>query len=377
MATDSLEVVITEQVEVFTNADPLVLESGARLAPVTVVYETYGELNNEGTNAVLVCHALTADAHAAGYHSHDDKAPGWWDGLIGPGRALDTERYFVICPNILGSCYGTTGPRSLCPETGKPYQMSFPPFTVRDIVNVQKKILDLIGVKQLATVTGSSLGGMQALEWAIMYPNFCASVIPISTSAKQSAWCIALNSIARAAITNDPAWDNGHYSRQPKGMGVARMVGMISYRSPMEFEQRFGRDFRGSNLLDTAGKYEVEHYLLHQAEKLVERFDANTYLYLSRAMDLHDITRNRGALDQVLRTFAGPVLCIGVSSDIRYPVREQKELARLIPNARYAEIESVHGHDAFLIEFDQMNRIIKSFLPGTNENGAGRLSMNF
>ncbi len=355
----------TQFVTLYDERDPFVLECGKTLAPLTVAYETYGRLNEAGTNAVLICHALTANAHAAGYHSPEDETPGWWDALIGPRRAFDTKKYFVVCPNILGSCYGTTGPSSDNPKTDKPYRLSFPQFTIRDLVAVQKKLLEKLGVNRLAAVCGSSLGGTQVLEWGVTYPDFCETIIPISTSARQSAWCIGLNAIARAAIMSDPAWNNGFYSQQPmQGLATARMVGMVSYRSAEEFERRFGRKRQNGSgdRFDAENFFQVEGYLRRQGEKLGKRFDANTYLYLSRAMDLHDVTYGRSPLPEVLGSIKARVLCLGVSSDIRYPTREQKELARFIPQARYAEIDSIHGHDAFLIEFEQLTALIKTFL---------------
>lgn len=339
-------------VELFNDRNPLVLESGAQLAPVHVAYETYGRLNDDGTNAILICHALTANAHAAGKHSAIEKTSGWWDPLIGPGRAFDTDRYFIVCPNILGSCYGTTGPATLNPLTGELYGLDFPQFTVRDIVTVQKKLLDFLRVRQLVTISGSSLGGMQVLEWPLMYPEFCKSIIPISTAATQTAWCIALNIAARAAIINDPDWNYGDYERQPaKGLTLARMIGMISYRSGAEFDQRFGHD-----------SYQIESYLRYQGEKLVSRFDANTYLYLTRAMDFHDITRERGTLENVLAKVDCPVCCIGFSSDVRYPVSNQEEIVKHTPNSELHVLDSIHGHDSFLIEFDAMSEVIREFV---------------
>ncbi len=358
-------IVATQTATFYENSDPLLLECGKTLAPVTVAYETYGHLNGEGTNAVLICHALTANAHAAGYHSTSDEAPGWWDGLIGPQRAFDPRKYFVVCPNILGSCYGTTGPASINPATGVSYRTTFPQFTVRDLIAVQKKLLDRLGVKRLAAVCGSSLGGMQTLEWGATYPDFCETIIPISTAARQSAWCIGLNTAARSAIMSDPVWNQGFYEQQPRhGLTTARMIGMLSYRSAEELEQRFGRRRQNFSLdrFDANNLFEVESYLQYQGEKLGKRFDANTYIYLSRAMDLHDVTHGRAALPEVLGSIKARTLCIGVSSDLRYPTREQKEIVRFTPNAVYQEIDSIHGHDAFLIEFDQLNAIIKNFL---------------
>lgn len=289
--------------------------------------------------------------------------PGWWDGLIGPGKAFDTDKYYVVCSNILGSCYGTTGPSTFNPKTGQPYRASFPAITVRDIVRVQKRLLEILGVRQLVTVCGSSLGGMQVLEWGIMYPDFCKTIIPISTSFKQSAWCVALNTIARTSIMSDPDWNEGNYLDQPRrGLSLARMVGMVSYRSPEELEQRFGRERQGGNIFDFSNQFQVESYLAYQGQKLVERFDANTYITLSRVMDLHDVGRGRGETRDVLQSIKARTLCVGVSSDIRYPTREQKELVTAIPDARYDEVQSIHGHDAFLIEFEQLNRIIHHFL---------------
>jgi homoserine O-acetyltransferase len=346
------QLVRTQCVELFNYRNPLVLESEAELAPVRVAYETYGRLNEDGTNAILICHALTANAHAAGKHSAIEKISGWWDPLIGPGRTFDTDRYFVVCPNILGSCYGTTGPASLNPSTGELYRLEFPQFTVRDIVTVQKKLLDFLGVRQLVTISGSSLGGMQVLEWPLIFPEFCKSIIPISTAARQTAWCIALNIAARTAIINDPDWNHGDYERQPaNGLSLARMIGMISYRSGAEFEQRFGHDHN-----------QIESYLRYQGEKLVSRFDANTYLYLTRAMDFHDITRGRDDLPSVLAQIDCPVCCIGFSSDVRYPVSYQAEIVKHIPNAELHILDSIHGHDSFLIEFEAMTGVIQDFM---------------
>jgi homoserine O-acetyltransferase len=362
---DTRNLVETKFHTLYDDRNPLALECGKTLAPVTVAYETYGRLNSAGDNAVLICHALTANAHAAGYHAATDEAPGWWDGLIGPQRAFDSRKYFIVCPNILGSCYGTTGPASINPATGEPYRLSFPPFTIRDLVAVQKKLLERLGVNRLVTVCGSSLGGMQVLEWGLTHPEFCESIIPISTAARQSAWCIGLNAAARAAIMGDPAWNGGFYSEQPRqGLATARMIGMLSYRSAEEFEQRFGRERQRDSAdgFEADNLFQVENYLRYQGEKLGRRFDANTYIYLSRAMDWHDVTRGRAPLPEVLGSLRPRTLCLGVVSDIRYPTREQKEIVRHAPHAVYAEIDSVHGHDAFLIEFAQLNHLIKEFL---------------
>ncbi len=358
-------------VRVFTEEKPLKLELGGTLSPVDVAYETYGTLNSEGTNAILVCHALTGNAHAANLPPHQNGQPGWWDGVIGPGKGFDTDRYFVISSNFLGSCYGTTGPVSINPSTGKPYQADFPQMTVRDMVRVQYELVVALGVKRLVTVAGGSLGGMQVLEWGLLYPDIIDSLLPIATAARHSPWCIALNEAARLAIMNDPAWNDGRYSDQPaQGLALARMVAMISYRSAQSLNAKFGRavqrEHSGKEYRDPFARgrelFQVESYLRYQGKKLVDRFDANAYLAITRAMDLHDVSSGRGTVAGALGTITARVLSIGIDSDVLYPVEEQKELAGLIPHSRYAEIHSPHGHDAFLIEFEAMNTLIREFL---------------
>ena len=375
MKTITKNIIETKSIKLFNETNPLVMDIGEKLAPVTVAYETYGRLNTEGTNVILVCHALTGSAHAAGYSSEDPKSVGWWDSFIGEGKPLDTTKYFVICSNFLGGCYGTTGSISINPKTHKPYGLSFPQMTVRDMVRVQKALIDFLGVKKIKTVIGGSLGGMQALEWALMYPELVDSIIPIATAARHSAWSVGLNDIARQAIMNDPDWRGGEYydyGQPEKGLSLARQVAMISYRSEQEFEQRFGRERIKKNgkvktyYYDPENLFQVESYLRYQGKKLVDRFDANTYLYISEAMDLHDITFERGSIDEVLGSIKAPTLNIGIDSDVLYPVREQKEISRHISNAVYREISSPYGHDAFLIEFEQMSSIVKEFLKKVN-----------
>jgi homoserine O-acetyltransferase len=351
------------------------LESGESLPSVTVAYETYGKLNEKGTNVILICHALTGDAHVSDYtyknnglasNSNQNKQKGWWDELIDTGKAFDPEKYFVICSNILGGCYGTTGPTSINPSTGKIYGAGFPIVTVRDIVNLQYKLLTAIGVNKIQAIAGGSLGGMQVLEWAIMYPEFVEKIIPIATAARHSAWCIGLNETARKAIMDDPIWKNGDYDIQPRsGLSTARMIAMISYRSFESFNKKFGREIKNNDKLTNSKldlNFQIENYLHYQGNKLVDRFDANTYITISKAMDLHDVSRGRSSLAETLGSIKAKALCIGINSDILYPPSEQKEIASLIPNSRYYEIDSIHGHDAFLIEFDQLNRLIKNWM---------------
>lgn len=372
----------TNFIKLFDEKSPLKLENGAQLDEVNVAYQTYGKLNSEGTNAILVCHALTGNAHAAGFldslendnNSKPDLVnkyskiikdnPGWWDSLIGPHRTIDTNKYFVICPNILGSCYGTTGPTSISPKLGHSYNMQFPVVSVRDMVKVQKKLIDQLNVNKLEMVIGGSLGGMQVLEWAVMFPELVKSIVPIATAARHSAWAVGFNELQRSAIMSDPAWNKGNYKNQPStGLANARKIAMISYRTQASFEKKFGRERTKSTLYyKPSNSFQIQNYLVHQGKKLVERFDTNAYIYLTYAMDLYDLSYDRDKLGSVLNNVSCKSLCIGINSDILYPATEQKEIAILLQNSKYAEINSIHGHDAFLIEFDQLDKIITDFI---------------
>lgn len=360
--TDPL-LVTTQSMTLFQDA-PLRMEVGAELGPVEVAYEAYGTLNAAGDNAILICHALTGSAHAAWYNHADEKTPGWWDPLIGPGRAFDTDKYFVLCTNILGGCYGTTGPTSIDPKTGKPYRMRFPQMSIRDMVTVQKAACDRLGIKKLVTIAGGSMGGMQVLEWALLYPEMVGSIIPMATAGRHSAWCVGLHEPQRAAILLDPDFKGGDYESQPaRGLGIARAIAMITYRAEQEYGLKFKRDrVRPGAFFDRDNLFQVESYLRYQGQKLVERFDAVTYLLITWAMDQHDIARDRGSYEEVLSSIRCPALCSGISSDWLYPPSEQKEIAKYIPRARYFEIDSIHGHDAFLIEWDQVTAALRAFM---------------
>ncbi|GFN23503.1 MAG: homoserine O-acetyltransferase [Thermoanaerobacteraceae bacterium] len=349
----------------------LVLECGKKLGPITVAYETYGRLNSAGDNAILVLHALTGSAHVAGWHRIGERKPGWWDPMVGPGRPLDTDRFFVVCSNVLGGCYGTTGPASLNPATGKPYGLDFPLVTIRDMVRVQKALLDHLGVKHLVTAVGGSMGGMQALEWGVLYPDFMSSVIVIAAPGRTSAMNIAFNAVQREAIYNDPAWRGGDYYGTPgpeRGLALARMIGTITYKSDESWSFKFARAMNGrpGDLFCLDGRFEVENYLHYQGRKLVERFDANCYLYLTKAMDLHDVGRGFNSYEEALARIKCPCLAIGISSDILFPTYQVKEIAEIINQgggrAFYWELNSPYGHDAFLIEFAKLGAMLREFL---------------
>jgi len=363
----------------YTFANPpheFVLECGEKLSPITVAYETYGRLNPSGDNAILILHALTGSAHAAGRHKEDDRKPGWWDPMVGPGRPLDTDRYFVICSNVLGSCYGTTGPSSLNPITGKPYGLDFPVVTVRDMVRVQRVLLKALGVKRLVTAIGGSLGGMQALEWGVLYPELLSSLIVIAAPGRTSAMNIAFNTVQREAIYMDPAWQGGNYYGTPgpeRGLALARMIGTITYKSDESWTFKFGRVMNGQpgDFFRLGSRFEVENYLYYQGRKLVERFDANCYLYLTKAMDLHDVGRGFSSYEEALSRIKCPCLVIGISSDILYPPYQVKEIADIINKtggrAVYKELVSPYGHDAFLIEFTKLGAMVAEFLKEIDE----------
>jgi homoserine O-acetyltransferase len=352
----------------------LTLTSGKTVAPLDIAYETFGALSPARDNAILIVHALTGDSHCAGYYGDDpDERPGWWNELIGPGKAFDTQRYFIICSNALGGCSGTTGPPSLSPATGEPYGLSFPVFTIRDMVNTQKLLLDHLGIARLLCVSGGSLGGMNVLDWAVAYPDMVSSIIPVSTCGRLSPQGIGFSEVQRQAIIRDPKWANGAYDpndpdAQPThGLAVARMIGNITYRSAESMHRQFGRRRRSEAPPDRFGqRFEIESYLQHMGEKFIDRFDANSYIYLTKAMDFYDIAEGCASLEEAAAGIKCKSLFIAFRSDWLFPPQETEELVEALRavgrEAEYHEVESDYGHDAFLVEYPKYAYLIKRFL---------------
>ena len=354
--------------------DELPLQFGGSFGPVTLAYETWGTLNSDAGNAILLTHALTGDAHAHDDRCPDDPRAAWWNPLIGPGRAFDTEKYFVICSNVLGGCYGSTGPTSLDPLTERPYGLRFPLVTIRDMVNAQRKLIDHLGVRRLEMVAGGSVGGQQALEWAVSYPEMVRKVAVVAATAALTAQAVAFSEVERQAIMADPRWQGGDYAPgqgPDAGLAIARMLAMITYQSEELMEKRFARRPARRRNISTpsgyatfGGPFDVESYLYHQGEALVRRFDANSYLYLSRAMDLYDVSEGHASLEAALRRIKSRALFIGIRSDFLFPAARVRQLAEQVSQAggqaSYIELDSPHGHDAFLKEWDQMTAALNS-----------------
>jgi homoserine O-acetyltransferase len=346
--------------------ETLELDCGATLAPVDCAYETYGELNADKSNAILVTHAFSGDAHAAG-------EGGWWANMIGPGKGFDTDRYFVICANVLGGCRGTTGPGSLNPANGCPWGMSFPAITIADMVRLQKKLIDHLGIERLLAVAGGSMGGMQALEWAVSFPDRVLATLPIATTARHSAQQIAFNEVGRQAIMADPDWQGGnYYDRRPpaRGLAVARMVGHITYMSDESMREKFGRRLRSSD------EFEVESYLKYRGYKFVDRFDANSYIYITRAMDSYDLTQH-GSLPSLFENIATRFLVISFTSDWLYPSYQSLEIVSALRSRNcdvaYVNLSARYGHDSFLVEVKEQTELVRGFLASTlRESGHTR-----
>ena len=353
--------------------DSITVDSGPVLGPVDVAYETYGRLNPAKSNAILVLHAFSGDAHAAGIGPETGK-PGWWDNMIGPGKAFDTDKYFVICSNVLGGCRGTTGPASIDPVTGRPYAMSFPVITIGDMVRLQKMLIDHLGIRRLLGVAGGSMGGMQALEWAVAYPDSVAAVLPIATTARHSAQQIAFNEVGRQAIMADPDWNEGNYygGKLPgRGLAVARMVGHITYMSDDSMKEKFGRRLRGKDEFgyDFSAEFEVESYLRYRGTQFVDRFDANSYLFITKAMDYFDLANGFGSLGAALERATARFLVISFTSDWLYPSYQSLEVVSALRSRNrdvaYCELPSNYGHDAFLVDVGEQTELVRGFLAST------------
>ena len=361
----------TMNTEYFTFAEPpneLTLESGEKLGPITLAYETYGKLNSQKSNAVLVLHALSGDAHAAGLHKGDRK-PGWWDVMIGPGKGLDTKKYFIICANVLGGCQGSTGPSSINPKTGRHYGLQFPIITIGDMVNAQCHLIDNLGIEKILTVIGGSMGGMQVLQWMVSYPNRIRSAIPIATTLRHAPQQIAFDEVGRQAIMADHNWRNGNYyghTLPVQGLAAARMIGHITYMSDISMTKKFGRRLKDNRQpFKFSADFEVEEYLRYRGNNFVKRFDANSYLYITKAIDYFNVLNGK-SINEVFRGLKAKVLVIAFKSDWLYPAYQSQEIARACKlagvDATYCEINSTYGHDAFLLEVEEETHLIKHFL---------------
>lgn len=363
------------QTKYFTFADPpdqLKLISGQKLGPITIAYETCGTLNKDRSNAILILHALSGNAHAAGYYSPDDKYPGWWDNYIGPGKPFDTDKYFIICSNVIGGCSGSTGPASINPETGREYGLDFPMVTVQDMVRAQWHLVEHLGIDKLLGVAGGSMGGMQALQWSILFPEKVQSVIAIATSPSLSAQGIAFNEVGRQAIYSDPNWNRGNYyngTPPSNGLSLARMIGHITYLSEKSMHEKFGRRLQDSDFLKYSFDldFQVESYLHYQGTNFVERFDANSYLYITKAIDYFDLREDfNGDLLKAFENVKANYLVVSFSSDWLYPSQQSREIVKSLrvnaKNVIFTEIESDKGHDTFLLPNPRLEKNISNFL---------------
>lgn len=374
-AATSVGIVETQYATLFEQ-QPLKFQCGDEMSPVAVAYETYGQLNANKDNAIFVCHALTGDAHAAGKHKDDDEKTGWWDGLIGPGKALDTDKYFVICANVLGGCQGTTGPGSVDPSTQKRFCLDFPFLTVSDIVSVHAELVRHLGIDCLLGVIGGSLGGMQVLDWAVRFPDQLRSAIVLASAPKLAAQGIAFNAVGRRAIYADQGFENGRYydSDGPRfGLALARMVAHITYLSEDSIELKFGRRLQDSDRfafdMQKETEFQIESYLHYQGKRFVQRFDANSYLYLTRAMDYFDLAGHDG-LAAALKSVQARFLVASYDTDWLFPTSQSKELVSALlqvgRHVSYVELECPYGHDSFLIDLDPLTKLISPFLEQTH-----------
>jgi homoserine O-acetyltransferase len=371
---NSVGIVQTQTMRLVEPEQPLQLDCGKSLAPIDAAYETYGQLNAAGDNAILICHALSGNAHVAGYNSADEKKPGWWDVMVGPGKGIDTNEYFVICSNFLGGCSGTTGPSSINPQTQKPYGLDFPIITIADMVKVQKLLLDKLGIKQLLAVIGGSIGGMQVLQWAIEYPEFVKAIIPIATTTHLGAQSIAFDTVGRNAILADANFAGGQYKDKKgpdRGLAIARMIGHITYLSEQGMREKFGRKLRSAEQYsyDLNSEFAVETYLDYQGQTFVERFDANSYLYLTKAADYFDLQKDYGSLNKAFANVKSRFLVVSFASDWLFtPAQSRAMVEALAANRKdvsYCDIASPYGHDAFLLEPEILGPFICCFLQAT------------
>lgn len=345
------------------------LENGSVLKKLEVAYETYGELTPDADNVIMICHALSGDAHAAGRHNELDQKAGWWDVMIGPGKGINTDKFFVICSNVLGGCKGTTGPSSINPDTGQPYGTAFPEITIGDMIEAQKALLDHLGIKKIYGVIGGSAGGIQALEWCVKYPALIEKAVCIAAAESLSAQALSFDIIARNIIMADPSWQNGHYYGKDipqKGLSLARMIGHITYLSRESMESKFGRERRGNMQKNMFGTdFEIESYLNHQGKSFVERFDANSFLYITSAMDSYSLRERGLSLEDIFKKCEAKFLLLSVSSDWLYPAEESKELAESLLRSEkkvtYCNLKSQYGHDSFLLENKDLTDLVRSF----------------
>ena len=372
---DKISVGIVEK-KLFTFAEPpdeMALESGASFGPLTLAYETCGTLNEDKSNVILILHALSGDSHVAGYYTPDDEKPGWWDNMVGPGKGIDTDKYFIVCSNIIGSCMGSTGPCTINPKTVLPYGLDFPVVTIGDMVEAQKALVDHLGIKKLLAVVGGSIGGMQVLEWCIRYPEMVTSAIPLASTTKHSALAIAFNEVARQAIMADPNWNDGEYYFGPKpdmGLAVARMIGHITYLSDESMRLKFGRRLQDKSdfSFNFDADFQVESYLRYQGKKFVERFDANSFLYITKAGDYYDLEKQHGDGSEVkaFSKMAAAFLVVSFTSDWLYPTYQSRAMVKAMKknglDVSFCEIEAEWGHDAFLLPNARLTAVIRGFL---------------
>ncbi len=364
--------IVEKQYFTFAENQPMPLDSGETLGPITLAYETYGRLNEDRSNAILIVHALSGDSHVAGYYDGEEHSPGWWDDCVGPGKAFDTDKYFVICSNTLGGCQGSTGPASVNPSTGKPYGLSFPVITIGDIVRAQRHLIDHLGIEKLLAVAGGSMGGMQVLAWAVNYPDRVRTALPIATTPRHSPMLIAFSEVGRQAIYADPNWNHGNYYEGPSpsaGLSVARMVGHITYLSEASMHDKFGRRLQTREQFgyDFETDFAIESYLRYKGSRFTERFDANSYLYITKAMDYFDLCNGHKNLAEAFRhSDKITYLVVSFTSDWLYPTYHSKELVKALTavgaDVTYCNLESNWGHDAFLLEVDTMTGLISQFL---------------